>query len=103
MEIMVNIKIEVTKEEEERISEIHQKCDAYIQVKSVKNQNHKLSLRARRCLQHIYMDFWGPYTKAPNGYQWQYYLLLTDDHSRLSWIYMTKDRKLATVQEIIKE
>jgi hypothetical protein len=37
MEIMVNIKIEVTKEEEERISKIHQKCDTYIQAKSVKN------------------------------------------------------------------
>jgi hypothetical protein len=49
------------------------------------------------------MDFWGLYTKAPNGYQWQYYLSLTDNHSRLSWIYMTKDRKLATVQEILKE
>ena len=49
------------------------------------------------------MDFWGPYTKAPNGHRWQYYLSLTDDHSRLSWIYMTKDRKLATVQEILKE
>jgi hypothetical protein len=30
MEIMVNMKIEVTKEEEERISEIHQKCDVCI-------------------------------------------------------------------------
>jgi hypothetical protein len=103
IEMMKNMKIEVTKEDEETISEILRKCDTCIQAKSVKNQNHEPSPRARRCLQRVYMDFWGPYTKAPNGHRWQYYLSLTDDHSRLSWIHMTKDRKLETVQEILKE
>jgi transposase InsO family protein len=48
------------------------------------------------------MDFWGPYTRVPNKYRWEYYLSLTNDHSRISWIYLTKNRKLETVREILK-
>lgn len=66
MEMMKNMEIEVIKEDEVRISDIHRKCNTCIQAKSVKNQNHKPSPKARRYLQHVSMDFWGPHTKAPN-------------------------------------
>lgn len=44
------------------------------------------------------MDFWGPYNKAKTPER--YYLSLTDDCTRFSWVYLTEDREAATVKKI---
>ena len=92
----------INKDDDRIISEIHRKCETCIQAKSVKTQNHRPVPRASEPLRGVYMDFWGPYTRVPNKYRWEYYLSLTNDHSRISWIYLTKNRKLETVREILK-
>ncbi|CBF84313.1 hypothetical protein AN2635.2 [Aspergillus nidulans FGSC A4] len=47
------------------------------------------------------MDFWGPYSKAKTLER--YYLSLTDDCTRFSWIYLTKDREAATVKATLEQ
>jgi hypothetical protein len=47
------------------------------------------------------MDFWGPYTRVQTVNGYKYYLSLTNDFSRFSTIYLTKDRSLETVQKAL--
>ena len=101
-EMMKLMDAPISEDDDRIISEIHRKCETCIQAKSIKSQNHRPVPRASEPLRRVYMDFWGPYTRVPNKYRWEYYLSLTDDHSRLSWIYLTKDRKLETVREILE-
>jgi transposase InsO family protein len=76
-------------------------CETCIQAKSVKRQNHESVPRASRPLKRVYMDFWGPYNKAKTLER--YYLSLTDDCTRFSWVCLTKDREAATVKAILEE
>jgi hypothetical protein len=64
-------------------------CKTCIQAKSMKRQSHMEVPRASRPLKRVYMDFWGPYSKAKTLER--YYLSLTDDCTRFLWIYLTKD------------
>lgn len=57
--------------------------------------------RASRPLKRVYMDFWGSYSKAKTLER--YYLSLTDDCTRMSWIYLTKDREAATVKATLEQ
>ena len=102
MEMMKLMDTPISEEDDRIISEIHRKCETCIQAKSVKSQNHKPVPRASKPLRRVYMDFWGPYTRVPNKYKWEYYLSLTDDYSRISWIYLTGNRKVETVREILE-
>jgi transposase InsO family protein len=79
------------------------KCEVCIQAKSVKDQNRKPVPRASRPLKRVYMDFWGPYIHESNSEGLKYYLSLTDDHTRFSWVYLTKDRTTETVKKILEE
>jgi transposase InsO family protein len=76
-------------------------CETYIQAKSIKRQSHAKVPRASRPLKRVYMDFWGPYSKAKTLER--YYLSLTDDCTRFSWIYLTKDREAATVKATLEQ
>jgi transposase InsO family protein len=76
-------------------------CETCIQAKSVKRQSHAEVPRASRPVKRVYMDFWGPYTKAKTLER--YYLSLTDDCTRFSWIYLTEDREAATVKAILEQ
>jgi transposase InsO family protein len=78
-------------------------CETCIQAKSQKTQSHVTVPRASRPLKRVYMDFWGPYNGVKCKDGWRYYLSLTDDCTRLSWIYLTKDREATTVQGILEE
>jgi transposase InsO family protein len=76
-------------------------CETCIQAKSVKKQSHAKVPRASRPLKRVYMDFWGPYSKART--MKRYYLSLTDDYTRFSWVFLTKDREATTVRAILEE
>jgi transposase InsO family protein len=101
-ERMMRLMKKSIKKDMQIISEIHRKCETCIQAKSIKKQNRKPVPRASAPLRRVYMDFWGPYTRVPNKYRWEYYLSLTDDHSRLSWIYLTRNRTAETVRGILE-
>jgi transposase InsO family protein len=76
-------------------------CETCVQAKSVKRQSHAEVPRASRPLKRVYMDFWGLYSKAKTPER--YYLSLTDDCTRFSWIYLTKDREAATVRATLEK
>jgi transposase InsO family protein len=75
-------------------------CETCIQAKSFKQQSHKEVPRASRPLKRVYMDFWGPYNSAKTLER--YYLSLTDDCTRFSWIFLTKDREATTVKATLE-
>lgn len=77
------------------------KCEVCIQSKQVKRQSHKPVPRARRPLQRVYMDFWGPNREGTRDER--YYLSLVDDHTRYSWLFITTDRRYELVIGILEE
>jgi hypothetical protein len=48
--------------------------------------------QATQKLERVHIDFWGPY-ETPTIGRSRYVLTVTDDFSRKSWIYPTKDRR----------
>jgi transposase InsO family protein len=88
---------------EDEVYKALKNCEVCVQAKSVKLQNHEAIPRALWVLGRVYMDFWGPYTRVQTVNGYKYYLSLTDDFSRFSTIYLTKDRSLETVQEVLDQ
>jgi hypothetical protein len=86
---------------EDEIGKALKDCEVCIQAKSTKRQNHKPVPRAKRLLERIYMDFWGPYQRVCSMGGYKYYLSFMDDFSRLATIYLTKDRALETVKKAL--
>jgi hypothetical protein len=64
---------------EEEVLEELKTCETCIQAKSVKKQSHAKVPRASRPLKRVYMDFWGPYSKART--MKRYYLSLIDNYT----------------------
>jgi hypothetical protein len=60
-------------------------------------------LRASRPSKRVYMGTWGSYDGVKSKECWRYHLSLTDDYSRLSFLYLKKDREAATVQGIWRD
>lgn len=71
-------------------------CEICIHAKQVKKQNHAPVPRAKKPLQRVYMDFWGPNRDGIGDEK--YYLTLIDDCTRFSWLYLMNDRRAETVQ-----
>jgi hypothetical protein len=78
---------------------LHDNCEVCIKAKQVKNQSHKPVPRARRPLQRVYMDFWGPNREGMG--EEKYFLSLIDDCTRLSWIFIKADRKAESVLQTL--
>lgn len=76
-------------------------CEVCIQAKSVKQQNRNAVPKAKKRLERVSVDFWGPYRKGEG--KEAYYLSITDNATRFSWIYMTDNRRLETVQRILSQ
>ena len=68
-------------------------CKTCKTTKSTQDTSKTPASRATQKLERAYMDFWGPY-KTPTLGGSRYMLTITDDFSRKSWIYLTKDRTL---------
>jgi len=75
-------------------------CKICIKAKQVKNQSHVPVPRAKRPLQHVYMDFWGPYDEGIGDEQ--YYLSLIDDCTQHSWVFIKKNRLSSSVQNTLE-
>lgn len=71
------------------------KCEVCVKSKQVKNQSHIPVPRARKPLQRVYMDFWGPNRDSIGDER--YYLSLIDDCTRYSWVFIKADRKSESV------
>lgn len=78
---------------------LHDKCEVCIRAKQVKKQTHSPVPRAKRPLQRVYMDFWGPNRDGAGDEK--YYLSLIDDCTRFSWLFVTTDRKAENVIMIL--
>jgi hypothetical protein len=66
-------------------------CEICKMTKSTQNVSRTPVDRAIQKLERVHMDFWGPY-KTPSIGGSRYMLTITDDFSRKSWIYLTKER-----------
>jgi len=66
-------------------------CKLYKITKSTQDLSRVLASQATQKLERAYIDFWGLY-KTPTIGRSKYMLTITDDFSRKSWIYLTKDR-----------
>ena len=66
-------------------------CETCKMTRSTQNVNRSPAPRATQKLGRVHMDFWGPY-KTPTIGGNRYMLTITDDFSRKSWIYLTKER-----------
>ena len=47
----------------------------------------------------VHCDIWGP-SRVPSGFGFRYYIVFIDDFSRVSWVYLLKDR--SRVYEVLK-
>ena len=84
-----------------RAKSIAKPCLVCTQSRTVKNRNHQKVSRAKRPLERVYMDLWGPY-KRFNIDDDRYYLALVDDNTRFSWLFTLQDHKVETIQEILE-
>ena len=75
-------------------------CEICIKAKQVKIQSHVPVPRAKRPLQRVYMDFWGPYDEGIG--EERYYLSLIDDCTRHSWVFIKKNRLSSSVQNTLE-
>ncbi|ODM22593.1 hypothetical protein SI65_00182 [Aspergillus cristatus] len=74
---------------------LHDNCEVCAKAKKVKKQSHAPVPRARKPLERVYMDFWGPNREGMG--QEKYYLSLVDDCTRFSWIFIKIDRRAESV------
>jgi transposase InsO family protein len=70
-------------------------CEVCIKAKQVKKQGHVPVPKARRPLQRVYMDFWGPNREGAGPER--YFLSLIDDCTRYSWLFIKTDRRTESV------
>lgn len=66
-------------------------CETCKMTKSTQKISRMPASRATQRLERVHMDFWGPYETPTIGGS-RYMLTITDDFSRKSWIYLTKQR-----------
>jgi transposase InsO family protein len=83
---------EVTTGLDKPIKELKEPCDACLTSKSVRVINRKPSEHCTKPLERVHSDFWGPYS-VPSLNGEAYMLTFTDDYSRKSWVYFSKERK----------
>ena len=76
------------------------KCEVCVKAKQVKRQSHIPVPRARRPLQRVYMDFWGPSRDSAGAEK--YYLSLIDDCTRFSWLFIKIDWKTENVMHMLE-
>jgi transposase InsO family protein len=83
---------EVTTGLDKPIKELKEPCNACLTSKSVRVINRKASEHCTKPLERVHSDFWGPYS-VPSLNGEAYMLTFTDDYSRKSWVYFSKERK----------
>ena len=66
-------------------------CETCATNKSIRSVNRDTPEPATQRLKRVYTDFWGPFNVPTLG-RARYILTFTDDYSRKSWIYLTKER-----------
>src|SRR5277367_3916835 len=77
-------------------------CEAYLQGKQHRQPSHQPVTRAKEPLELIHSDLCGPIDPTTYGGT-NYYLLFTDDFTRMTYIYPLKKKSSADVLEKFKE
>ena len=75
---------------------LNDNCEVCVIAKKVKLQNHIPVAKAKRPLQHVYMDLWGPNQEGSRD-EW-YFLSLIDNCTRFSWLYVLNNWCMETIQ-----
>lgn len=75
---------------------LNDNCEVCVKAKNVKLQSHIPVSKAKRPLQRVYMDLWGP-NREGSGDE-RYFLSLIDDCMRFSWLYVLDNRRMETIQ-----
>jgi hypothetical protein len=76
----------------EPIKGLKEPCEVCITSKSVRVLNRNPSEHSARPLERVFSDFWGPYS-TPGLAGELCMLTFTDDYTRKSWVYFTKERR----------
>ena len=77
-------------------------CEPCLEGKQHRQPSHKLATRAKEPLELIHSDLCGPIDPTTYGGT-NYYLLFTDDYTRMTRIYLLKKKSSACVLEKFKE
>ena len=73
------------------LRKMERRCKPCLRGKAVRVVSREKPERAKRRLYRVYMDYWGPYRVTSMGGM-RYYLTITDDYTRKSWIWVTDNR-----------
>ncbi|KAM3067034.1 hypothetical protein ACMFMG_012223 [Clarireedia jacksonii] len=76
----------------EPIRGLKKPCEVCITSKSARVLNRKPAEHSTKPLERVFSDFWGPYS-TPGLAGEAYMLTFTDDYTRKSWVFFTKERK----------
>ncbi|KAA6413812.1 MAG: hypothetical protein FRX48_02174 [Lasallia pustulata] len=74
-----------------RLTPINEPCSACLHSKMIRVQSKAAPARAKRVLQRIYSDFWGPYRVTTIGGN-RYFVTFTNEHTRHSSLYLLKQK-----------
>src|SRR5277367_3733408 len=77
-------------------------CEACLEGKQHRQPSHQLATRAKEPLELIHSDLCGPIDPTTHG-RTNYYLLFTDDFTRMTRIYPLKKKSSASVLERFRE
>jgi len=77
-------------------------CEACVEGKQHRRPSHQPATRAKEPLELIHSDLCGPIDPTTYG-RTNYYLLFTDDYTRMTHIYPLKKKSSASVLEKFKE
>src|SRR5450756_72668 len=69
-------------------------------AKTVRIVNRESPEKVTGALQRLHTDIWGPYS-VPSLYKSLYFISFTDEYTRKSWVFFTKDR--ASLRAIFTE
>lgn len=82
------------------IKAIKEPCEPCILAKIVRVVNRESPERATEPLARLHLNFWGPYS-VPSLYNNHYFASITDEATRMVWVYFAKDR--ASIRSIFIE
>jgi hypothetical protein len=91
---------EVTTGLEGPIKALKEPCEPCTLAKTVRVVNRKTPEQVTVPLARLHTDFWGPYS-VPSLYGSLYFVSFTDEYTRKTWVFFTKDR--ASVRTIFIE
>jgi transposase InsO family protein len=74
-------------------------CAVCIKAKKTRLQRRLPATRAKKPLDRVFMDYWGPYRRSGSITGDEYIVTITDDCTRYGWIFLTNTRSSRVLLE----